>query len=94
MDGLDTYIDDYSKPDPMPAAMLRQMAQSKFLGLFDDERATRPTGKPCHPEADRGMLRPARRRSPMKTLICDCNQTMPLDGPALRQALGDAERER
>lgn len=37
MDGLDVYIDDYTKPDPIPASMLRQMVQSKFLGLFDDE---------------------------------------------------------
>ncbi len=37
MDGLDTYIDDYGKPDPLPASMLRQMVQSQFLGLFDDE---------------------------------------------------------
>ncbi len=37
MDGLDTYIDDYGKPDPLPLAMLRQMNQSKFLGLFDHE---------------------------------------------------------
>ena len=37
MDGLDTYVDDYSKPDPLPAGMLRQMVQSKLLGLFDDE---------------------------------------------------------
>jgi len=37
MDGLDTYIGDYGKPDPIPASMLRQMNQSKFLGLFDDE---------------------------------------------------------
>jgi hypothetical protein len=37
MDGLDIYIDDYSRPDPMPAAMLRQMASAKFLKLFDDE---------------------------------------------------------
>ena len=37
MDGLDTYIDDYGKPDPIPAAMLRRMAQSQALGLFDDE---------------------------------------------------------
>ena len=35
MDGLDTYIDDYGRPDPIPLAMLRQMNQSKFLGLFD-----------------------------------------------------------
>ena len=37
MDGLDTYIDDYGKPDPIPAAMLRRMTQSKLLRLFDDE---------------------------------------------------------
>jgi hypothetical protein len=37
MDGLDTYIDDYGKPDPLPVGMLRQMAQARFLGLFTDE---------------------------------------------------------
>ena len=37
MDGLDTYIDDYGKPDPIPLAMLRQMNQSKILKLFDDD---------------------------------------------------------
>jgi len=36
MDGLDTYIDDYGQPDPLPAGMLRQMVQSKVLGLFTD----------------------------------------------------------
>jgi hypothetical protein len=37
MDGLDIYIDDYSKPDPLPLSMLRQMASAKFLNLFDEE---------------------------------------------------------
>lgn len=37
MDRLDTYIDDYSIPDPIPAAMLRKLASAKFLGLFDEE---------------------------------------------------------
>ena len=37
MDGLDTYIDDYGKPDPIPDSMLRQMNQAKFLRLFDAE---------------------------------------------------------
>jgi len=37
MDGLDTYIDDYGKPDPIPASMLRQMVQAHALGLFDDD---------------------------------------------------------
>lgn len=37
MDGLDTYIDDYAKPDPLPVAMLRKMASAQFLNLFDDK---------------------------------------------------------
>jgi Protein of unknown function (DUF3306) len=37
MDGLDIYIDDYGKPDPLPPGMLRQMVQSTLLGLFTDE---------------------------------------------------------
>lgn len=37
MDRLDTYIDDYSLPDPIPREMLRQLASAKFLGLFDEE---------------------------------------------------------
>jgi hypothetical protein len=36
MDGLDTYIDDYGKPDPIPVSMLRKMAQAQFLGLFSE----------------------------------------------------------
>lgn len=46
MDGLDTYIDDYGKPDPLPAGMLRQMAQSRLLGLFDDDPDATPTPTP------------------------------------------------
>ncbi len=41
MDGLDIYIDDYSKPDPIPPEMLRRLVQSKMLNLFkaeDDEK--------------------------------------------------------
>ncbi len=42
MDGLDTYIDDYGKPDPLPEGMLRQMAQASFLRLFDDDSPVPP----------------------------------------------------
>ena len=38
MDGLDTYIDDYTLADPIPEAMLRRMNQAKELFLFDEER--------------------------------------------------------
>ncbi len=37
MDRLDTYIDDYSQPDPIPKEMLRKLASARFLGLFDAE---------------------------------------------------------
>jgi hypothetical protein len=44
MDGLDVYIDDYTKADPIPAAMLRALNQARSLGLFKDEEreAERP----------------------------------------------------
>jgi hypothetical protein len=50
MDGLDTYIDDYSKPDPLPASMLRKMAQAAFLGLVDPEPPS-AAGAAAIPEA-------------------------------------------
>ena len=34
MDGLDIYIDDYSKPDPLSPGMLERMVQSDMLNLF------------------------------------------------------------
>jgi len=36
MDGLDVYIDDYSKPDPLPPGMLEQLVQGRYL--FDPPR--------------------------------------------------------
>ena len=37
MDGLDTYIDDYSVSTPVPESVLRQMASAKFMKLFDEQ---------------------------------------------------------
>ncbi|SDC23314.1 Protein of unknown function [Cupriavidus sp. YR651] len=48
MDGLDTYIDDYGKPDPIPPEVLRQLRQSETLGLFaplDEEAAANPAAR-------------------------------------------------
>jgi hypothetical protein len=38
MDGLDTYIDDYSKPDPIPEAMLKALKQANRM-MFPEEAA-------------------------------------------------------
>lgn len=42
MDGLDTYIDDYSKPDPLPLSMLKKMASAQFLKLVEPEEGEVP----------------------------------------------------
>ncbi len=43
MDGLDIYIDDYTQPDPLPLAMLRQMTSAQTMNLFEDkEKSAQP----------------------------------------------------
>jgi hypothetical protein len=37
MDGLDVYIDDYSKPDPLPPEWLGQLKQLKHMGHYVEE---------------------------------------------------------
>jgi len=36
MDGMDVYVDDYSKADPLPGHMLRQLAGAAFLRLVEE----------------------------------------------------------
>ncbi len=38
MDGLDIYIDDYSKPDPLPASLARKLVSAQFMKLFDEPK--------------------------------------------------------
>jgi hypothetical protein len=62
MDGLDTYIEDYGKPSPIPPAMLRRMVQSQVLGLFDhekDEDASAPEAQAAATEASPDGAQPA-----------------------------------
>jgi len=65
MDGLDVYIDDYSKPDPIPESMLRKLAHAKGL-LFDEKEeeeepgekpaATSPPQAPMLPDEPSGQV--------------------------------------
>jgi hypothetical protein len=50
MDGLDIYIDDYGRPDPLPAGMLEKMVQSEALGLFT--KTPEPTDTPSDAPSD------------------------------------------
>lgn len=51
MDGLDTYIDDYSKPDPLPPGMLAGLRQAQQILAWaqqtKDEAAKRIAGEPA-----------------------------------------------
>ena len=60
MDGLDIYIDDYGKPDPIPAAMLRMLEQSRSLGLFRDDEPGPETDSRTREPADGGPPDPDR----------------------------------
>ncbi len=53
MDRLDIYIDDYSQPDPIPHAMLRQMVSAKFLNLFKDEEEAEAAAEKAALEANK-----------------------------------------
>ena len=65
MDGLDTYIDDYAKADPIPEAMLKALNHARGL-LFDREQehgaseatAARAAGEPAHAPAPASPLVP------------------------------------
>jgi Protein of unknown function (DUF3306) len=42
MDGLDVYIDDYNKFEPIPRNLLRQLVNARAMGLLDDELPEQP----------------------------------------------------
>ena len=52
MDGLDVYIDDYSKPDPLPPEWLAQMNQMKHLGHYVEKVLEAVEPKPETPAAE------------------------------------------
>lgn len=92
MDGLDIYIDDYAKADPIPESMLRQMVGAKFLNLFEageqDGKQHAPSASPrenptiphdqsvAQSAENLGLARP----DPMSP--GDSSEPAPLPGPA------------
>lgn len=59
MDGLDVYIDDYSKPDPLPAGWLEKMNQTLRLGEYR-EPVPEDAGKAeTKPPEDAAAIQPA-----------------------------------
>jgi Protein of unknown function (DUF3306) len=52
MDGLDVYIDDYSKPDPLPAAMLATLRQAQKIIEWAKETKEETEAKRAEASAD------------------------------------------
>ncbi len=94
MDGLDTYIDDYGKPDPIPEAMLRRMTQSKLLRLFDEEAADTEAGAQGQPRVNvpAGAAAPALPQSLAAESVGDAPETQADEDTALRLQPDDAAR--
>ena len=57
MDGLDTYIDDYTQPDPIPSAMLEDLMQRRVF--FAPSAAERVTGERAVDESAANIVAPS-----------------------------------
>jgi Protein of unknown function (DUF3306) len=66
MDMMDTYVDDYSKSDPIPEAMLKEMVSVKFLRLFerDEEEVAENDEKNKNAAQTAPLAQPAADTSP------------------------------
>ena len=59
MDGLDVYIDDYSKEDPIPAAMLAGLEHARatlFTPPAEEEKKAPDAGTPSEPSASNASV--------------------------------------
>ena len=56
MDGLDVYIDDYSKPDPIPAEWMGRLSQLARLGDFHAQEAEK--AKEAEKDAETPQIAP------------------------------------
>lgn len=90
MDGMDVYIDDYSRPDPLPESMLRQLASASFLRLFDEPPADAAGGAQPDPARDVADNHAARSVA-QSTTVSDAAAEPPNDAdPDLRLQQDDA----
>jgi hypothetical protein len=52
MDGLDVYIDDYNRFEPIPRNLMRQLVNARAMGLLDDELPEQPAAHNPPPDDD------------------------------------------
>jgi hypothetical protein len=88
MDMMDTYVDDYSKSDPIPESMLKEMVSVKFLKLFErDEEDADSEEKPkteakllpvASPDAAANQETPVQARDDAYTLEAQTVAQLPI----------------
>ncbi len=66
MDGLDTYIDDYTKFEPLTESAMRKMTSAKLFKLFEDEDEA--DGSSPAPERDSSEPSPGTVSAPHETV--------------------------
>ena len=74
MDGLDIYIDDYSKPDPLPPGMLERMVQSDMLKLFSQPAEVAQDSKQAQDQAVDLPTESAKLEVPQQTDLTSTQQ--------------------
>lgn len=90
MDGLDIYIDDYTKPDPLPMSMMRQMASANFLGLFDDEKKQEAALAAAEQFADASQSEPQLKPEAPEQMPANFEAQMPANHEAQLPAITQA----
>jgi hypothetical protein len=73
MDGLDVYIEDYGVTTPISPSELRQMTQSKFLRLFEDEEKPEQPGQ-VSPDGAAQPEMPQSELAPQDTACADAGE--------------------
>ena len=84
MDGLDIYIGDYSKPDPIPLEMLKRMVQSDMLNIFRKDKEEQQSELVNSP-VSKGPTEPTEQ------VLLTPNQTDLTSTPIAIQGVGDKD---
>ncbi|MEO6321658.1 MAG: DUF3306 domain-containing protein [Polaromonas sp.] len=82
MDGLDIYIDDYSKSDPIPQSMLRQMVGAKLLKIFNEDDENNDGGQEAAAvQSPVDSLPPDDLNNPTPEIVAQSGNSPDIHGP-------------
>ena len=78
MDGLDVYIDDYSKSEPIPAAMLASLRQAQnILGWATEDEEQRAQDELKQKASAQAIEQPASQSAPESAVQADAPDAAP-----------------